>query len=410
MRIKESFRSGCKSGVMYMEALNVMNNQPHLLRVLDKFEIQVLTFGCKNNIVSEKLALHAAQIAVSDKNASNSKIELLKNIYKIYEKDEVLTSIISYLICAGSISRESNIYYEKGILRGIKITRLYEYYIKSLDKNKYPRFSKLVLMYFAYDASLDYENKSFLYADVLFNEVENEKIMEMYMPLIDKFAYEQLRYGRINNHLILIYKRIWNKCLFDEYTASSMMKILYTYKIKCYEENVKAVWVKHKEYKTLHRYEIINKCAFVPIYTKDAVIIFESESGEFFKDSFRYDIEKVFENKYYEMINESMLAYQYEENDIEKYKNIILYEQKKDIFNEEIYEAVRCIINDADCDKKYKMESIPPRRSGCAISKALPGLRGDRDAEGRAYLSFVSFEAFACQIAGLSEMWKRSLE
>ena len=62
------------------------------------------------------------------------------------------------------------------------------------------------------------------------------------------------------------------------------------------------------------------------------------------------------------------------------------------------------------CDKKYKMESIPPRRSGCAISKALPGLRGDRDAEGQAYLSFVSFEAFACQIAGLSEMWKRSLE
>ena len=54
------------------------------------------------------------------------------------------------------------------------------------------------------------------------------------------------------------------------------------------------------------------------------------------------------------MINESMLAYQYEENDIEKYKNIILYEQKKDIFNEEIYEAVRCIINDADCDKKCK--------------------------------------------------------
>ena len=35
---------------------------------------------------------------------------------------------------------------------------------------------------------------------------------------------------------------------------------------------------------------------------------------------------------------------------------------------------------------------------------------GDRDAEGQAYLSFVSFEAFACQIAGLSEMWKRSLE
>ena len=44
------------------------------------------------------------------------------------------------------------------------------------------------------------------------------------------------------------------------------------------------------------------------------------------------------------------------------------------------------------------------------MSKALPGLRGDRDAEGQAYLSFVSFEAFACQIAGLSEMWKRSLE
>ena len=68
------------------------------------------------------------------------------------------------------------------------------------------------------------------------------------------------------------------------------------------------------------------------------------------------------------------------------------------------YDYTRNFIN------KYKMESIPPRRSGCAISKALPGLRGDRDAEGQAYLSFVSFEAFACQIAGLSEMWIRSLE
>ena len=61
------------------------------------------------------------------------------------------------------------------------------------------------------DASLDYENKSFLYADILFNEAENEKIMEMYMPLIDKFAYEQLRYGRINNGIFRVNR---DKCTF----------------------------------------------------------------------------------------------------------------------------------------------------------------------------------------------------
>ena len=36
IRIKDSFNNGCTSPVMYIEALNIYNEQPDLLRVIEQ--------------------------------------------------------------------------------------------------------------------------------------------------------------------------------------------------------------------------------------------------------------------------------------------------------------------------------------------------------------------------------------
>lgn len=55
-----------------------------------------------------------------------------------------------------------------------------------------------------------------------------------------------------------------------------------------------------------------------------------------------------------------------------------------------------------------------PRAALDALYPCAARSAGRRDAEGQAYLSFVSFEAFACQIAGLSEsgkeVWSEEIE
>ena len=48
------------------EAINILNAQPVLLRVLNKFEIRVINFGCRYGIINEKLALQIADVALSE--------------------------------------------------------------------------------------------------------------------------------------------------------------------------------------------------------------------------------------------------------------------------------------------------------------------------------------------------------
>ena len=55
VRIKDVINSGCISPVMYIEAMNIINAQPVLLRVLNQFEMQVINYGCRNDIISESL-------------------------------------------------------------------------------------------------------------------------------------------------------------------------------------------------------------------------------------------------------------------------------------------------------------------------------------------------------------------
>lgn len=294
LRIKDVCRGGCISPVMYIEALAVMNAQPALLRVLNNFELRVLMFGCRHGIVSKKLAMQAVDIINGEKCASVQMINLLKIINETYENDEILTCLVTQMIRNGIVGNGSFGLYEKGILRGLRITQLYEYYIKSMDKSKMPPLPKIVLMYFSYDTDMDYADKAYLYANVITNEKDQQDIMNVYLTNIEHFGYEQLRNGNIDENLLKIYSYIKDEHLIDESTAENIQKLIFTYKVKCFDTEAAEVVVKHKELDRAESYPVTDNVAYVQIYTDNCAIAFKDAKGCIRKDSIRYEIEKVF--------------------------------------------------------------------------------------------------------------------
>ena len=75
---------------MYFEAVHILNSQPMLLRVLNRFELQVIMYGCRNSIISEPLAKHVAEVIASERVASLKMIEIMKLIYKDFDTDDNL--------------------------------------------------------------------------------------------------------------------------------------------------------------------------------------------------------------------------------------------------------------------------------------------------------------------------------
>lgn len=161
IRIKDTVNTGCTSPVMYIEALNIINAQPVLLRVLNQFEMRVINYGCKNGIITEKLAMQIADVAANEKNISINTLIILKKLYEQFDKDEILTVLVTQMIRMGMTGDNCFEIYEKGVLRGLRITRLYEFYIASMPKNIERQLPKIVLMYFAYDNILSDSDKAF---------------------------------------------------------------------------------------------------------------------------------------------------------------------------------------------------------------------------------------------------------
>lgn len=321
-RIKDMCHNGCTSPVMYIEAISVMNTQPLLVRVLNSFEIRVLQFGCRYNLITEKLAYHVAELIGNEKCASLQLIELLSYFNRKYSSDETLTPLVTHMIRNSLTGTKYFELYEKAVLRGLRITRLYECYIMSVDRSKWQLFPKMVLMYFKYDANLNDMDKAYIYADILINERSRAEIIKAYTPNIEHFAYEQLKNKKINDSLLVIYKNVWSEKLIDEQTAVFMLQLMFTYKITCFDKNIKYVLVKHKELKLTKRYQITDGMAYIQMYTDNCAVVFEDIDGVLRKDSLRYEQERIFENiPFFDRLRE--------ENSDSIYVNLYLYENYK---------------------------------------------------------------------------------
>lgn len=298
-RIKEQFHKGCKSPVLYLEAANIFNAQPMLLRVLNQFELQVINFACKNHIINEKLAQQICELSKNEKNPSRTFLRILRKVYDIYQTDSMLNVLCTNLIRNEITGAEVFNIYEKSILKNFRITKLYEFYMESIDECSMSRLPKMVLLYFAYDNRLDLDKKAYLYANIIHNKEKDGSTYLSYKKQIELFAIDQLRRGRISENLIIIYKDIWDKSIIQKDTTDTIARVLFTYKITCENNNIKNVVVKHKEMDSEVILPLVKQVAYIQIYSENCVILFEDSSGNRKMDSISYKVERLYENPSY---------------------------------------------------------------------------------------------------------------
>lgn len=320
-RIKELFHGGCRSPIVYLEACSIINSQPVFLRIFDEFERQVINFGCKYDIITEKTAKHICEVGQYEKSVSKTYLRILMILYRKYKSDDMLMVLCEHLIRNQMRGPAYFKIYETCILRGLRITRLYEFYMDCIDPEYDRLLPKMVLMYFSYNNQLNPSQKAFLYANIINNLPKNDQIRLTYAPQMEQFAIEQLKQGQISNNLVTIYKDIWNEALINESTATAAARLLFAYKLVCFDDSIKNVIVRHKELNREVVVPVIDNVACISIYTEGCSVAFEYEDGTRARDSVHYELERLMhmpesEEAVYNMIPEDIFLriYYYEQN------------------------------------------------------------------------------------------------
>lgn len=280
--IKQFCHRGCHHPVIYMEAVNLLKKDTALLNRLEQFELHILNWTVKTNQMTEELAARVIYLAQSQLEFSHILYRILTECYKAYPGRDAIFAMCSLLIRNDKREDRYFYWYELGVLNELKITRLYEYYLMSLDTRVYVPLPRSVLMYFMFRCDLDYRKKAYLYVNLMKNRDAYRELYEKYLEQIYDFAKAELEKHHIDENLAYIYQEVLRKEHLDEVQMEALTSIMFTYRISIKEKNIQRIVVRHNALYLEESFVCSHREAYVNLYNVSYCLLGEDEYGKRF--------------------------------------------------------------------------------------------------------------------------------
>ena len=277
--LEEQIRKGCKSPVLYIETWNLIAANPTLLTQLEEFELQVLFYAARKELLTPEVIGQIVYLASRHKAYSDRLFHLLEKCYEVQPTDEVLQAVCMLLIKGNKAETKYFSWYERGVERELRITRLYEYYMMSCFLTDQTKIPKIVLMYFAFDSNLDSLHNAFLYTYVHQNREEYPELYESYREQIERFTVFQILKGRNNKWLSYLYKNIITPVMITEETAKGLATVLFIHRISIRRKDICRVILIYEKGSKERAFDVTPGDVYLPIYSSDYQVILEDVRG-----------------------------------------------------------------------------------------------------------------------------------
>lgn len=291
--LEEQYSKGCRSPIIYIEAVQMLSANPTLLMKLSGFERQVLLFAARKECITKELAEQITYLSEREKEFSSAVFEILTACYKVKAGEGVLKAICSLLIKGNKIGSRYFPWYEKAVEQEIRITRLYDYYMLSIDLERKEALPKMVLMYFSYYSNLDYEHNAYLFANVYTYRDKFPELYANYREQMERFVMEQIGKGHMNRNLAFLYKNILVPGMITKESAESLSRLLFMNLVEVEREGITKAVVYQPKAGTEHCYPVSGKEAMVPLFGSDYTLLFEDTEDNRYIAEISYNMEKL---------------------------------------------------------------------------------------------------------------------
>lgn len=320
IRLEEAYGSGSNSPLLYVEAyLALCKGTVHLTR-LGEYEQQMLFFFMKHDLFTKELCSQIVYLAGKEKEYSEKLFHILKACYEKNPEKEVLGVICNLLIKGNKAGEKWFYWYQLAVKEELRITRLYEYYMMSLNKERDEILPKTVLLYFSYECAMDYENAAYIYANVVAHKEEIPELFLTYEKQIQTFLEKQIKVGHMDKNLAYLYKRFLKESMITKELAENFAGLVFLYEIKTETPEMKQVVVLSGQIEGERIYPLQDGKAHISLYTDDYTIFLEDKWGN------RYNQKKLYQISRF-LRPEAFLATL--EDKVEKHLGFFLYMSKE---------------------------------------------------------------------------------
>lgn len=273
--LEEQFRRSAASPVLYLEALQLVNASPTLIGKLDNYALQLLSYGVRQDYLSDDLIGHVVYLANKEKYYHDALYGILKYCYEKHPDKETLNAVCSLLIKGNKVGAEYVQWYRLGVMNELRVTRLYEHYMMSVDPEIEEEIPRIVLMYFAYQSNLEAEQYAYLYAYVLRKKEEFPELYLAYRGQIERFVLQQLEKGRTGKQLAFLYSQMPENGMLTPESADMLAPVLFLQQLECEDRDICKAVVIHTRLRGEQSYPVENGKAFIAVYDRDYEILLE---------------------------------------------------------------------------------------------------------------------------------------
>lgn len=263
--LEECYHHGIYSPLLHVEALQLLREMPVLLSKLDEYEYVLLRFAKRHEALTPEIAERLQFLGERKKNYEKRWYDIFTACYEIAPSKEMLQTICSYLMKASCVGPEYFPWYQKAVLAELKLTRLYEYFVQSVDLDDMRELPLLIMMYFSYQNNLDYERMAYLHVNVLKHKAKFPEIAASYAERLPEFVASQISQGRISEHLAILYREVMREHEFDVKLANDYAKLLFVHEIHVGEEYT-SVAIVNEHFLGEKEVPVCNGKAYLPIY------------------------------------------------------------------------------------------------------------------------------------------------
>ena len=345
--LEEQFEKGCRSPFLYLEAWKIICKDMTLLHRLNSFWGQVFRFAARRNLLTEELVMRLAYLSGYEKEYNESIYQSMAKGYELYQSDDTLEAICKYVMRGNPRKPEYFRWFSAAVEHGLRLTRLYEYYVETMDTSVRIELPKTLLMYFTYNSdSLGDAKKAFIYSCIIANKEKEPAAYERYMLSMREFAQKKLAEGKMNES----YAALYQEFLMEPHTCKDGEKIaqkMFTNRLYFDDKKVRYVIVRHSQMEQEEIYTCVQGVAYPRIYTEDAAILFQDEKQRRYSATIDYNLRK--------MLNEEASAKEVLKLGVTEPGVLLHYCESNSINKDNLEIFQRLVQSDAFC-KGYKQK------------------------------------------------------
>lgn len=295
--LEELFERGCRSPLLYAEAWNCVSRELSLLHRLSRFWIQVFLFAARRGRLTDELVMRIAYLSGYEKSYNESLYQVLSMGYEEFPTDDTLEAICKYVMKGNPRRTEYFRWFSLAVERGIRITRLYEYYVETLDTSYQRGLPKPLLMYFTYnDNTLGDAKKAFVYASVISHRDQERGTYENYKESMAEFAARKLAEGRISEDYAVLYQEFMSEPR-TQAEASAIAGKLFTFRLYCDDPKIRQIIVRHSQMDREEAYPCVQGVGYPRIYTEDAAILFQDDKQRRYASTVEYNLVRLMDER-----------------------------------------------------------------------------------------------------------------